>query len=154
MLRGATIDITLPRNLACAKCSGGGCDRCDRSGAVSLRRRGEPEDVVTVPLPARLPEEIEREPSIVLRIPGHGGHAQLGLDLPRGLLLLRVQAGEAPPEEARVRTPVPAPRLSNPPVPVPSGALQVPPRKFSPGVLAVFFLLLCVAAALIASYRR
>jgi hypothetical protein len=90
--RGEVIEFTLPRNLACAACSGGGCDRCARSGAITLRGRREPPDVITVPLPKRSAEELEREPVVVLRVPEQGGFPEAGLDLPRGLLLLSIAA--------------------------------------------------------------
>src|SRR5256885_1157700 len=45
---GATLQIELPRNLACAACEGGGCDACGRAGAVSLRGRADPAETVEV----------------------------------------------------------------------------------------------------------
>jgi hypothetical protein len=90
--RGDVIEFTLPRNLACAACSGGGCDRCGRSGAISLRTRRDPPAVLTVPLPKRSAEEIASEPSVVLRVPEQGGEPEPGSPLPRGLLLLRIEA--------------------------------------------------------------
>jgi len=45
---GATIEIELPRNLACASCSGGGCDTCERSGAVTIRGRKDPAETVEI----------------------------------------------------------------------------------------------------------
>ncbi|HWA70932.1 MAG TPA: hypothetical protein VG937_01285 [Polyangiaceae bacterium] len=90
--RGEVIEFTLPRNLACAACAGGGCDRCARSGAITLRGRREPPDVITVPLPKRSSEELEREPVVVLRVPEQGGFPEAGLELPRGLLLLSIAA--------------------------------------------------------------
>ena len=46
--KGSVIELELPRNLVCRKCEGGGCDACDRSGAVTLRARGERGDVDAV----------------------------------------------------------------------------------------------------------
>ena len=34
---GLAVEFELPRNLCCAACKGGGCDVCQRSGAISLR---------------------------------------------------------------------------------------------------------------------
>jgi len=124
--RGEVMDLTLPRNLACAACSGGGCDRCERSGAITLRRRGDPEEVVTVPLPVRSSEDLEREPVLVLRIPGLGGHGPPQLDLPRGLLLLRVEASTQPEPEQREPSSVPPPRLSLQPPARQSGGPSTP----------------------------
>lgn len=32
--RGAELEVDVPRRLQCARCDGGGCDRCDRTGIV------------------------------------------------------------------------------------------------------------------------
>jgi len=89
LLAGETIHLVLPRNLACASCEGGGCDSCGRSGAITLRERGEAPVSVTVTLPCRSPEELREQPAFVVRVPDYGGPAALP-DLPRGLLLLRI----------------------------------------------------------------
>ncbi len=94
----ATIEVTLPRNLACAACSGGGCDACARAGALSLRDRGAPAEVVTVSLSGGGPGDKE----MCLRLAEQGGFA-LEADLPRGHLLLFVQTGDTPsPDVCRV----------------------------------------------------
>jgi hypothetical protein len=102
ILTGATLEIELPRNLACASCGGGGCDRCDRSGAVSLRGRTDPAELVEVTLqPGSVSDDVpsSRTRRIVVRIPERGGHAPaaVGAPLPRGNLLLSVRAGPPPP---------------------------------------------------------
>jgi hypothetical protein len=84
---GAVIELDLPRHLVCAACDGGGCDVCERSGGVTLRERGEPADLVQVTLPAA-----EKHQTFVIRLPGRGGLPPAGSDLPRGNLLLRVEA--------------------------------------------------------------
>lgn len=33
---GDTVEIIVPSRLTCARCEGGGCDECDRSGAIRL----------------------------------------------------------------------------------------------------------------------
>lgn len=33
---GRSVAIPVPRRLVCARCDGGGCDACDRSGALKL----------------------------------------------------------------------------------------------------------------------
>ena len=33
---GETVEIVVPARLACARCEGGGCDSCGRSGAIRL----------------------------------------------------------------------------------------------------------------------
>src|SRR5262245_45901795 len=86
---GLIVDVELPRNLMCAGCEGGGCDACDRSGAITLRGRDEPPEVVQVTLPQRT--GLEQETGIVLRIPEQGGLPKPEFaGLPRGLLLLTV----------------------------------------------------------------
>lgn len=87
---GEVIELELPRNLACASCGGGGCDACGRSGAITLRRRGEPAEIVEVTLPSRPPQELEAGRPITLRVPELGGLPESGSDLPRGVLLLTV----------------------------------------------------------------
>jgi hypothetical protein len=90
---GATLELDLPRNLACAACSGGGCDACKRSGAVTLRGRREPVEIVRVTLPKRgdSAELSASERGIVLRIPERGGTADIE-GMPRGVLMLTVIA--------------------------------------------------------------
>lgn len=34
LIEGATLEVTAPTRLACARCEGGGCDSCGRSGAI------------------------------------------------------------------------------------------------------------------------
>jgi len=84
--QGAAIELELPRHLVCALCEGGGCDTCDRSGAVTLRERGAPPDVVSVTLPQAVSGD-----GFVIRLPERGGLAAPESGLPRGYLLLRVE---------------------------------------------------------------
>jgi hypothetical protein len=51
LLEGRCIEVELPRNLVCAQCGGGGCSKCNNSGAVSLRGRNELPEMVQVSLP-------------------------------------------------------------------------------------------------------
>ncbi|MBW2525030.1 MAG: hypothetical protein JRI23_12680 [Deltaproteobacteria bacterium] len=37
----AEVELELPAMLCCARCDGGGCDRCNRSGAVRLDRAAD-----------------------------------------------------------------------------------------------------------------
>ncbi len=90
---GSKIGIQLPRNLNCAACSGGGCDRCARSGALSLWERGAQPRQIQVVLPT-LPETAC---DVCLRVPGEGAVAaeqQVG----RGHLLLVVRPGPSSDE--------------------------------------------------------
>jgi hypothetical protein len=99
MTFGATLEIDLPRNLACASCGGGGCDACERSGAVSLRGRKEPTETVEVTLPS--PGTVAGAAAskvriVVFRIPDRGGQPAEGVELPRGNLLLSIRTGLEP----------------------------------------------------------
>lgn len=87
---GEVVELELPRNLACAGCGGGGCDTCGRSGAITLRKRSEPAEVVEITLPARRSDELPESHGLTLRIPEQGGLPEAGSELPRGLLLLTV----------------------------------------------------------------
>ncbi len=91
---GSDVLVVLPRNLHCAACDGGGCDGCDRSGAVSLRARDDEPTEIRV----RLPERDESRPGVCLRIPEQGG-ASADPELGRGHLLLTVKSGAAPSGE-------------------------------------------------------
>lgn len=87
---GEVVELELPRNLACAGCGGGGCDVCGRSGAITMRQKHEPAEMVEVTLPARAADELPDSRGITLRIPEQGGLPAAGTDLPRGVLLLTV----------------------------------------------------------------
>ena len=99
---GAAIEFELPRNVTCAECEGGGCDRCDRSGAITLRGKNELSEVVQV---------VERTVSgraLVIRIPQRGGYAD-DPELPRGMLMLSVVPADEPdPGVVRVEQPLPS----------------------------------------------
>jgi hypothetical protein len=101
---GELIEFELPRNLSCAACDGGGCDLCERSGAITLRGRQELPEILQVTLPARKAEENGEARGVVIRIPEQGGlPPEHGEVLPRGLLLLRVEfADVADPGVSRV----------------------------------------------------
>lgn len=86
---GREISVLLPRNLHCAACSGGGCDRCDRSGAITLRARADEPKEVRIALP---PADL-LSPGVCLRIPEQGG-AAMTEGVGRGHLLLTVRRGE------------------------------------------------------------
>jgi len=89
---GDAIELELPRNLTCAACGGGGCDSCDRSGAITLRGRHEPPEIVQLTLPGLREGDSETgaDRPLTLRIPEQGGLPVEGSKLPRGLLLLTV----------------------------------------------------------------
>jgi hypothetical protein len=110
LVTGEVIELELPRNLACASCGGGGCDACGRSGAITLRRRDEPAEVVEITLPARPDEDAPDSRGITLRVPEQGGLPEPGSDLPRGLLLLTVVPSPEPDPRIKLLRGVPSKR--------------------------------------------
>lgn len=85
------LSITLPRNLSCAECEGGGCDKCSRSGAVSLREKEQAAEVLRVALPLQQ----VRGSDVCLRFGAQGGHHE-DPTMPRGNLLLIVRISDVP----------------------------------------------------------
>lgn len=104
---GEVVEFEVPRNLTCAACAGGGCDTCQRSGAITLRGRQELPEFLSVTLPMRKSDTAGDARSVVIRIPEQGGLPPAsGEVLPRGLLLLRVEPAEvADPGVSRVAPP-------------------------------------------------
>lgn len=88
--RGNVLSLTLPRLLRCAACDGGGCDHCERQGALALRPREAPADVVRVELSQ------DMDPRHVIRVPERGACAPSDPGA-RGCLLLRFSVGEPAP---------------------------------------------------------
>ena len=107
--RGETIEIDLPRNLRCAKCDGGGCDTCGGSGALTLRERDAPVEVLQITLPPNQGADPRR--AVALRIPERGGFSERA-GVPRGMLIMTiVAADETDPGVRRIH-----PSLVPPPV--------------------------------------
>lgn len=102
LLKGELVELELPRNLACASCGGGGCDACGRSGAITLRQRDEPPEVVEITLPVRPADEEPDSRGITLRIPEQGGLPERGSELPRGVLLLTLLPSSEPDSSVRL----------------------------------------------------
>lgn len=155
LLTGELIELELPRNLSCAACEGGGCDRCGRSGAIALRGRDDPAEYVQVTLPTRTEEEVADQPCLVLRVPGYGGHPEGDPVEARGLLLLRIAASPtADPGVRRVREPTKRPRKSSIPAAVAAAGAAV--SKDRVGVFALLLTLAWIAliVALSASLGR
>ena len=120
----AFVEITTPTRVACARCEGGGCDGCGRSGA--LRTPEEPAArVVQVQLPARLGA------GVALRLV-----RPFGEEASIEQLLLEIVAGPEP--SAGVV------RLAPPPEPPARPSL---PLRATATIFAVIALLAAVAAA-------
>ena len=107
---GEVVELELPRNLACAGCGGGGCDACGRSGAITLRQRDEPAEMVEVTLPARPSDDLPDSRGITLRIPELGGLPPPDSELPRGVLLLTVIPSAEPDPNIKPLRGVPSKR--------------------------------------------
>jgi len=80
MTQGASLQIAAPKRLPCARCDGGGCDGCERSGVL----RG-PDDPRERALRVELPPYQPSETVVVLRLTrpfrDHDAIAQLHLHL-------------------------------------------------------------------------
>ncbi len=128
------IELDLPRMLECARCRGGGCDGCERSGAVVTRGRKELAEVVELKLP-------ESAQAVTLRLPRRGGlPPDATPDLARGLLLLAVFPGDDASDGVRaLERELPLPIA--PPPTLASYALTPPRLAIAAGV---FFVLLLV----------
>lgn len=112
LLHGKLVELALPRNLTCAACEGGGCDRCGRSGAIALRARGEPAESLQLTLPKRTSAELEEQPSFVVRVPGQGGKEGTQEVEARGLLLLKItSSAKSDPGVRLVRRSTPVERV-------------------------------------------
>jgi hypothetical protein len=83
---GATLQISLPRLLSCARCDGGGCDACGRRGAFEQRASGIANEVAIV-LPI---QPAGSSTAVRLRLPALGARAPAETELPSGHLLLTV----------------------------------------------------------------
>jgi hypothetical protein len=148
---GEVVELELPRNLACAACCGGGCDTCGRSGAITLRRRSEPAEMVEVTLPARSDDELPDSRGITLRIPEQGGLPPPNSDLPRGVLLLTVVPSHDPDPSIKLLRGVPSKRppasiVDTPEMPAAIVAPAVAPRGSRARTLFIVALVLWVLA--------
>jgi hypothetical protein len=80
LVEPCAIDLTVPPRLVCARCDGGGCDGCERSGAVRA-----PSDRATRTVRVTLPRDAHR---VAVRIAEpfgpRGGIAQLILEVREG----------------------------------------------------------------------
>ena len=148
---GESVEFELPRNLSCAACDGGGCDLCERSGAITLRGREELPELLQVTLPARPPEADGAPRGVVIRIPEQGGLPPVDAAvLPRGLLLLRVEPAEvADPGVSRIAPPAPPARR----VALSLHSLR-PNAKQSRRLLLLLVIAVLVGLAMLAFQRR
>jgi hypothetical protein len=149
---GAKLEIELPRNLTCLACKGGGCDACERSGAVSMRGRNDPIELLELTLPAQPPQSEPAPASgrlLIIRLPDRGGAPPKDSELPRGHLLLAIAQGAEPSAGVKRVEPEPEPA----PEPERQIAPSLHPRSRPPlfqGQGNVVLAALAVAAALAA----
>ena len=90
-----TIDVDLPRHLGCAACEGAGCKICGQSGAITVRDRSEPPEVLRLTLPRQTldPRRVsDCKRALLFRVQGRGGLPNDGAGkVQRGRLLLRIK---------------------------------------------------------------
>lgn len=102
----------MPRNLRCAACDGGGCDNCDRAGAVTLRGRDELPEIIQVTLPRRGARNPQTSQGVTIRLPEQGGLPRSSAEPVRGFLLLTVVPAATPDPGVRLaESPAPAAAL-------------------------------------------
>lgn len=95
LLEGASVELTVPTKVRCARCEGGGCDTCGRSGAV-LVAADEAERRVVVHLAPGVDDT-----GRALRLPGLGGKTE-GVSEPGDLRVTLLPADAASPALRRV----------------------------------------------------
>jgi hypothetical protein len=93
--QGGAIECELPRRLSCARCEGGGCDVCGRSGVIVMYDVGATPQRVVVHLSAG-----DAEPRAVRLLEQGGPGTQPAVR--RGCLLLRLKPGELSPGVQRL----------------------------------------------------
>lgn len=99
LVEGAELELELPRRLTCARCDGGGCDTCDRRGAISLRGADQPPEKLSIVL------SHAASGSVRLRIPEQGAKGADGV--PRGDLELTLTEADAAHPGVHSRAPKP-----------------------------------------------
>ena len=90
---GASIELAVPKLLTCARCDGGGCDGCERSGALRA-----PADASQRRVIVNLPQGSNANLRIRIVDPFEGGIAQLLVDIRAGELMPCVKRIEAAPQ--------------------------------------------------------
>ena len=142
---GADLEITSPVRLPCARCDGGGCDACDRSGVLRA-----PDDTAARVLVVRVPAQPAGQSQHPGLRPGEPGYAPgptvalrlpdpFGPEHPIGQLIVELRAAAAPSSAVR--------RLEPPPAPL---ALASLPARIPPLAIAVIVTLAGILAALLA----
>ena len=87
---GASIELTVPTRLTCARCDGGGCDGCERSGALRAPADEDRRRVIV-----NLPPQSNTNLRIRIVDPFEGEIAQLLIDVRAGELVPWVKRIEA-----------------------------------------------------------
>ena len=125
LVDGSQLELDAPRRLLCDRCEGGGCDSCDKSGALRAPKQVERRKL-RLSLPARDSDE-----AVCVRVskPFHGSAI--------AQLLVRVRPGE---RDARVRRVAKALAVR--------GAAPTPLRRWLPLGVALVALLVILAVLL------
>ena len=85
--QGSSIEVTIPRLVSCEACGGGGCDACDRRGALVTRERHAAEETTVIHLP------IESAPGTSVRLVQQGALPANDVQA-RGCLLVVFDEGD------------------------------------------------------------
>ncbi|MFT3767051.1 MAG: hypothetical protein QM820_16255 [Minicystis sp.] len=127
---GAELEITAPGRLPCARCDGGGCDACGRSGVLRA-----PEDTAARVIEVSVPAQQEGSEGVALRIPD-----PFGVDHAIGQLHVELRAAaSASPSVRRIEA-----------EPPPPAAPALPPLRLHPLAIAVLVTFAGIVAALLA----
>lgn len=126
LAEGAAIELTAPARLPCARCGGGGCDGCGRSGVLRA-----PAEAGERRIEARVPALAAD--GVALRIP-----EPFGPEHPIAQIVLEICVAEG--ASAGVR------RVAAPPLPEPTAAALSP--GISPWAWGVALAVLAILAAL------
>ena len=129
LAEGAELEVVTPARLPCARCDGGGCDGCARSGVLRA-----PEAASDRTLRVQLPR-LDGEPGVALRLT-----QPFGAEHPIAQLHLELRAAEQP--SAGVR------RLEPPPAPLARVEATLPPGLTWPAIAALLALATALAALL------
>ncbi|APR85183.1 Hypothetical protein A7982_10532 [Minicystis rosea] len=127
LTEGADLEITSPIRLPCARCDGGGCDACNRSGVLRA-----PEEAASRLFTVRVPPQPEGGDAVALRIP-----EPFGPEHAIGQLIVELHAAAEPS---------PTVRRLDPPAPLAPTGL---PARIPPLAIAVIVTLAGILAALL-----
>ncbi len=122
---GCRVEILVARRLACARCDGGGCDACGKSGVLRA-----PDDEAARRLEITLPGTTNEAVALRLADPFGAGLVDQ--------LIVEIRAGKASPGVTRI------------PEPPPEGAVPLPPFAWRGVILAAIATAAAILVAVLA----